>query len=70
MRSAFTPVSGVIDHEHEAMAKAPDTTTRAFDTGAWYCGRASKRVIVWVSGSVTGEFEVAVYNGIRGGGLN
>jgi hypothetical protein len=40
LRSAFTPVSGVIDHEHGAMAKAPDTT-RAADAGAWYCGRAS-----------------------------
>ena len=55
MRSAFTPVSGVIDHEHGTMAKAPDTTTRASDTGAWYCGRASKVLIVWVSGSVTCE---------------
>ena len=53
MRSAFTPVSGVIDHEHGAMAKAPDTTTRASDTGARYCGRASKVLIVWVSGSVS-----------------
>jgi hypothetical protein len=37
------------------MAKAPDTTTRASDTGAWYCGRASKVLIVWVSGSVSGD---------------
>jgi hypothetical protein len=58
LRSAFTPVSGVIDHEHEAMAKAPDTTTRASDTGAWYCGRASKVLIVWVSGWVSGESSV------------
>ena len=52
MRSAFTPVIGVIDHEHGAVARAPDTTTRASDTRAWYCGRASKVLIVWVSGSV------------------
>lgn len=54
MRLAFTPVSGVIDHEHEAMANAPDTT-RASDARAWYCGRASKVLISWVSGSVAGE---------------
>ena len=52
MRSAFTPVIGVIDHERGAVASAPDTTTRASDTRAWYCGRASKVLIVWVSGSV------------------
>ena len=70
MRSAFTPVSGVIDHEHGAMAKAPETTTRASDTGAWYCGRASWRVIVRVSGEVVGGFEVAVYNDTWGVGLD